>query len=624
MKSSAIADILTCEEAILRLIEQRHIDTEEGPQKDDTGTLPFPEWIMESCLETIAQVYPSKKEDVFMDAFGERINLREAKRWLCEPVVPPQDDEYPEDVSVPKSSTKRQSAIELPPPKRLKFSSEGSDDISPYHENFLELLGVEFEQRDTSSDPTGRLFWKDVRKRFPHINTVGAANKLRALRFEKRRKEKSLVKNKLSIPKKILAAMEGLVTEFPNWGNERRLDEVESIYNAFLDSKPPVRATKAFWNALRGLLSDEAVNEFPAKLKARRQTKKRSDMSAMGMNRNGIVKENFRIRSASSPVMSKSEARDQGDFLKTLPFLTTGNFSTHIDTLKDLNQELAEELLQTKTGKTINKAHKGVSLGKTVVSGGTYGNKAKGISGSIHWNKALMKKGSLQRKVFLMVKNVVREAFGKKKWFKDWMRFFRKQRPDLKQYLIPGLPCTSIWWSYDDRPFNLHHDWNSYGAAFLFCPEERAGGEIVILNPDGDLDLAASIHMTEGKVLCGRWARSPHCNLPLLEDKKRFSFVAYFDSRIETGNYLSCFENHPTEAVAKATKTAKLAEPTQVVIGTRKKASKPSSTNVGVLSANSIRQQVQQVEQRAQPRAQPMVRRRAAPRVRRGRGGCRR
>jgi hypothetical protein len=192
-----------------------------------------------------------------------------------------------------------------------------------------------------------------------------------------------------------------------------------------------------------------------------------------------------------------------------------------------------------------------VSLGKTVVSGGVYGNKEEGISGSIHWNSTLRMKAQLQKQVFTKVASVVKEAFGKQSWFKNWMRFFKKERPDLKKYLIPGIPCTSIWWSYDDRPYNLHFDWNTYGAAFLFCAEERDGGNVVVLNPEGELDLAASIHLDEGKMLCGRWARSDHCNEPVLDGKKRFSFVAYFDSRIETGNYLECFESHPTEEIVR-------------------------------------------------------------------------
>jgi hypothetical protein len=50
---------------------------------------------------------------------------------------------------------------------------------------------------------------------------------------------------------------------------------------------------------------------------------------------------------------------------------------------------------------------------------------------------------------------------------------------------------------YTLRPNNLHKDWNTYGAAFLFCPEEQVGGDIVLLNPEGNIDLAASILMEE-------------------------------------------------------------------------------------------------------------------------------
>jgi hypothetical protein len=220
-----------------------------------------------------------------------------------------------------------------------------------------------------------------------------------------------------------------------------------------------------------------------------------------------------------------------------------GSFQNQIQNLKTLNNNLVENLLSAKNG-TSNKSHKGVSLGKTVVSGGRYANKAKGISGSIHWNSALHRKPKLQQEVFATVAAIINEAFGAKRWFKRWMNFY-KRTPDLAKYLIPGTPCTSVWWSYDDRPFNLHHDWNTYGAAFLFCPEERKGGNVVIENPDGaaflfcpeerkggnvvienpEGELAALVHMSEGKVLCGRWACSPHCNEPVTDGETRFPIL---------------------------------------------------------------------------------------------------
>jgi hypothetical protein len=72
-------------------------------------------------------------------------------------------------------------------------------------------------------------------------------------------------------------------------------------------------------------------------------------------------------------------------FVDMLPFMMLGSFTNQVKDVKKLNEELANQLLTSKSG-TSNKSHKGVSLGKTVVSGGVYGDKKKGISGSIHWN----------------------------------------------------------------------------------------------------------------------------------------------------------------------------------------------------------------------------------------------
>lgn len=77
------------------------------------------------------------------------------------------------------------------------------------------------------------------------------------------------------------------------------------------------------------------------------------------------------------------------------------------------------------------------------------------------------------------------------------MAYFDRH-PELLPYLIPGTP-------------------NTYVAAILIFVEERDGGNIVVMNPEGEL--AASVQMSGGKVLCGRWARSLHCNEPLRDGR---------------------------------------------------------------------------------------------------------
>lgn len=123
---------------------------------------------------------------------------------------------------------------------------------------------------------------------------------------------------------------------------------------------------------------------------------------------------------------------------------------------------------------------------------------------------------------------------------------FYERHPELKKFLIPGTPFTSVWWSYDDRPYNYHHDWNTYGAACLICPEDVLGGNLIVKNPEGTKTY--SIHMMKGKIICGRWALSQHCNVPVLEAKKRYSMVFYCDSRPMLGKqYKPCSLSHPTE-----------------------------------------------------------------------------
>lgn len=58
--------------------------------------------------------------------------------------------------------------------------------------------------------------------------------------------------------------------------------------------------------------------------------------------------------------------------IRALRIHTVGYCPNQVEDLKTLKGKLVSALLSTKKGKTTNKAHKGVSLGKIVVSGGVY------------------------------------------------------------------------------------------------------------------------------------------------------------------------------------------------------------------------------------------------------------
>jgi len=84
-----------------------------------------------------------------------------------------------------------------------------------------------------------------------------------------------------------------------------------------------------------------------------------------------------------------------------------------------------------------------------------------GVSGSVHWNKHLTEKDSvLQGEILAKVSDAVISAYAHKDWYKKLMDVLEKpENQHLKKHLIPGTPCTSIWWNTDHRPFNKHHDW---------------------------------------------------------------------------------------------------------------------------------------------------------------------
>ena len=194
-------------------------------------------------------------------------------------------------------------------PVRKRFSPPAKDTSIQVHlseesDNFLELLDMQFDCRDKSFDPTGRLFWKEMRGRLPNLNMATTSVILRRRRYMRNFSKRKLLECKGIVPEQCLAAMDSLVRVFPKMDPESRLDAVEEIYNDIMAQQPTpqTRAIKIFWKTLRGFLTAQAVKHFPEKLVVRRQTAKRSDLARMGRDRYGAVKEYIRIRKRNLPV----------------------------------------------------------------------------------------------------------------------------------------------------------------------------------------------------------------------------------------------------------------------------------------------------------------------------------
>lgn len=425
-----------------------------------------------------------------------------------------------------------------------------SDDEKAARRDIDEILRV-IESQYLETDLHPKTFWLKMKDMYPHLDVSMVRKKLK--------RKRSAGKVKASHHKKLMNTMAELrlanaINKIATLKDqEQQVSAIEKLFLRWVRSKSPKKgSSNMFWSVIKNQLPDADIRDLQKKINQQKQNKKRRELTEMGVNRNGTIKETKRLRVIEQPTMTKTERKVQmekkGEVFPSnqLPFLTRGWFYKNIPPLQQMNELLKAELLSS-SSTTSNNSHHGVSLAKTVVSGGVHGNKAEGVSGSIHWNNALQKNTPLQLQILKTVGDIVQESFGHCAWFKRWMAFY-EARPNLKKFLIPRTPCTSCWWSYDSRPFNLHNDWNTFDAAFLVCPVDIAGGNVIFTNPQGTR--AVSVHMSPGKSICGRWALSDHCVAPLEDgnsDQFRFSLVFYFDRRIATGCYKECYISHVTE-----------------------------------------------------------------------------
>jgi len=191
-------------------------------------------------------------------------------------------------------------------------------------------------------------------------------------------------------------------------------------------------------------------------------------------------------------------------------------------------------------------SNRGVSLGRTTVTGGGHSDAAAGISGSIHMNRNLtgyatlaresLQEGvdvhELQRDIIDCVCDCVEHSFAKAPWYKAAMD---KLRNIPKLRLLPGarIPASHIWWTSNPKSFHVHTDTNTLPPAFLVCATEVVGGELVCLPPSGNVTV---VDTKPGTVVGGSWAQYPHCNAPVVRGE-RHSFVVYLDNRHASSRY---------------------------------------------------------------------------------------
>lgn len=175
------------------------------------------------------------------------------------------------------------------------------------------------------------------------------------------------------------------------------------------------------------------------------------------------------------------------------------------------------------------KKHKGVSLGYTALSGGGYAR--NGWSGSFHANQNILHDIDLQIDI-VAVCYVIIKTFGHHQWYQKIMKHYdTEENMWRKRFLLPGTPCTGIWWSCDSRGYNEHIDFDAYGVAFVFSTGNYTGGDLTFRHKN-IAEIQCSQHLKLGEVVAGRWSRSPHFIKRCKKGEERSVIVVYGDYRI--------------------------------------------------------------------------------------------
>jgi len=165
-------------------------------------------------------------------------------------------------------------------------------------------------------------------------------------------------------------------------------------------------------------------------------------------------------------------------------------------------------------------SNRGMSLGRTTVTGGRHSNAEEEVSGSIHMNRNLtglsgrvtnecraegVDLDRLQEDVISVVCDIVEECYGKALWYKATMDKIRNI-PHLR--LLPGarIPASHIWWTMNPRSYHVHTDTNTIPPAFLLCASNVKGGELCCLPASGGVRI---VDTQPGTVVGGSWAQYP-------------------------------------------------------------------------------------------------------------------
>lgn len=295
------------------------------------------------------------------------------------------------------------------------------------------------------------------------------------------------------------------------------------------------KASLEFWRSIKNhnpWLTAKEIRALQREVAATRKKQKRQKDRANGVSQRGNLSAEAKWRELEMGDYDEEIWKKKLSFMPNLQIGTFG--SDNLAKLQDVQNRLVEvvRLRGGANATETTKHQKGLSLGRTVCSGGSRprnpSEQHDNYSGTIQLktfdNPEVQQ---LQVEVTATLTACIEEAFGKAHWFKVTKECFRKV-PINRRLPDSSLPGSNIWWSWNDHKSKPHIDRNAVGPCFVLTPCTYHGAELLC----GDL----KIPLKAGQVVGGAWQQLPHCNDKLLSGD-RYSFVVYFDYRMLQDTY---------------------------------------------------------------------------------------
>ena len=241
------------------------------------------------------------------------------------------------------------------------------------------------------------------------------------------------------------------------------------------------------------------------------RTRTRRAYVAEGMTSAGYIRQDTCIFIEALP---KDTPFHNHPMFHDVPYLVTRrNIQlSWLDELRSIEQEIRSSHQSTKHKYGANT---GYNLGISIVSGGSYADKSKNVSGSIHTASLVKHSPDLGNRIVNCFKKILHANYGNQGWYKRLLLITTQlNRQSKERRTIPGLPLSGLWLTEQPNGESVHCDRNVVGATFLLTTSDAKGSTLWLSSPTQKL---AKFDLKPGFVVAGSWASHAHCNVKVDE-----------------------------------------------------------------------------------------------------------